>query len=143
MSQENVELVRAACEWANRTRDFDIGDLIHPDFEWHTRQDLPDAGARKGNEGVVRLRAEWVEAFEDFRINVEDWIDGGDQVVTVSRLRGRIRGTGHELDVPETQVSAELVMSIMPPVGLPASEPIASTRRAEASVPGQPSLPIG
>ena len=104
MSQENVALVRAACEWANRTRDFDIGDVIHPDFEWHTRQDLPDAGARKGYEGVARLRAEWVEAFEDFRIDVEDWIDGGDRVVTVSRLRGRIRGTGHEVDVPETQV---------------------------------------
>jgi len=104
MSQKNVELVRAAYEWGNRTRELDLADVIHPNFEWHTRVDLPDAGSRKGHEGLVRLRAEWTEAFEDFHVELDELIDAGDCVIVVSRLCGRPRDGSHELDLRETQV---------------------------------------
>ena len=70
MSQENVEIVRSIYEdW--KRGDFSLMDresewreVFEPDFEWHTRADLPDAGVRKRYEGIVRLRDEWVDAFE-------------------------------------------------------------------------------
>jgi len=104
MSTENVEFVRAAYDWGNRKRELDLADVIHPDFEWHTRADLPDAGVRKGYEGMVRLRAEWVEAFEDFHVELDELIDAGNCVIVVSRLCGRPRDGKQELDLRETQV---------------------------------------
>jgi ketosteroid isomerase-like protein len=79
-------------------------DVFEPDFEWHTREDLPDAGVRKGYEGATRLRAEWVEAFDDMHVDLDELIDAGDYVVAVTRLCGCVRGSAHELDVQETQV---------------------------------------
>jgi hypothetical protein len=40
MSTENVEFVRAAYDSGNRKRELDLADVIHPDFEWHTRADV-------------------------------------------------------------------------------------------------------
>jgi ketosteroid isomerase-like protein len=80
-------------------------DVFEPGFEWHTRPDLPDAGVRKGYEGAVRLRDEWVETFDDFHIDLDELIDAGDHVIAVTRLCGSMRGSGHQLDVQETQVS--------------------------------------
>jgi ketosteroid isomerase-like protein len=104
MSQENVEIVLAAYEWGSQRRELNLNDVLEQDFEWHTRRDLPDAGVRKGGEGVARLREEWVEAFEDFHVDVDEVIDAGDHVVAVTRLCGCLRGSGHELDLEETQV---------------------------------------
>jgi ketosteroid isomerase-like protein len=104
MSQANVELVRAAYEWGNRKRELDLANVLHPDFEWYTRVDLPDAGPRKGHEGVTRLRAEWVDAFDDFHVELDELIDAGDCVIAVSRLCGRPREGSHELEVRESQV---------------------------------------
>jgi len=104
MSQENVEIVLAAYEWASQRRELKLGDVLEQDFEWHTRRDLPDAGVREGPEGAARLREEWVEAFEDFHVDVDEVIDAGDLVVAVTRLCGCLRGSGQELDLAETQV---------------------------------------
>ena len=110
MSQENVELVRSIYALFERG-DFSLMDresewhgVFEPDFEWHTRDDLPDAGVRKGYEGIVRLRDEWVESFDDMHIDVNELIGFGDDVIAVTRLCGCMRGSGYELDVEETQV---------------------------------------
>lgn len=100
----NVALVLAAYEWGNRKRELELDEVFAADFEWHTRDDLPDVGVRKGQEGVRRLRAEWVEAFDDFHVELDELIDAGDSVIAVTRLCGSLRGSGHQLDVQETQV---------------------------------------
>jgi ketosteroid isomerase-like protein len=48
MSQQNVEIVRAGYQWFNRTHEVDV-DALHPDFEWHTRDDLPDSATQRGS----------------------------------------------------------------------------------------------
>jgi ketosteroid isomerase-like protein len=104
MSQENLDLVLAAYEWGSQRRELNLNEVFERDFEWHTRRDLPDAGVRKGREGVARLREEWIEAFEDFHVDVDEVIDAGDRVVAVTRLCGCLRGSSQELDLQETQV---------------------------------------
>jgi ketosteroid isomerase-like protein len=79
-------------------------DVCEPRFEWHTRDDLPDAGVRKGYEGAVRLRDEWVEAFDGMHVALDELIDAEDHVIAVVRLCGCLRGSGHQLEVQETQV---------------------------------------
>src|SRR5690348_11920005 len=104
MSQENIEIALAAYEWASERRELDLNDVLEHDFEWHTRRDLPDAGVRKGRDGAARLREEWVEAFEDFHVDVDEIIDAGDHVVAVTRLCGCLHGSGKEVALEETQV---------------------------------------
>jgi len=107
---ENLDLVRSLYAPLERG-DFSLMDresewhqVFAPDFEWHTRDDLPDAGVRKGYEGTVRLRDEWVQNFDEMHIEVDELIGAGDIVIAVARLCGCLRGSGHELDVEETQV---------------------------------------
>src|SRR4051794_7763954 len=104
MSQENVEIVRAGYEEFNRTHQ-PAAEALHPEVEWHTAADLPDSAAHRGTDGIARLFAEWTSSFDDFRGDIEEIIDGGDEiVVVVIRLRGRLRGSSEEVELPETHV---------------------------------------
>jgi ketosteroid isomerase-like protein len=107
---ENLDLVRSLYaplergDFSLMDREPEWHDVFAPDFEWHTRDDLPDAGVRKGYDGIVRLRDEWVQNFDEMHIEVDELIGAGDIVIAVARLCGCLRGSGHELDVEETQV---------------------------------------
>jgi ketosteroid isomerase-like protein len=104
MSQENVERVRRAYELYSETQQPDY-ELLHPDVEWHTAQDLPDSTTHRGHDGVAALYAEWIGSFEGFRVEVEEVIDGGDEaVIVVTRLRGRFGGGNEEVDLVEMHV---------------------------------------
>jgi ketosteroid isomerase-like protein len=103
MSRENVELVRAGYGEFSGTGHSPLW-LFDPEIEWHTRVDLADAGSRKGHEGILRLRAEWIDAFEGFHLELDELIDAGDCVVAVTRLCGRPRGGSQDLELHETQV---------------------------------------
>ena len=59
MSQENVEIVRAAFEAFNRG---DIGashEFWDPEIEWHHRSMVPEAGVYRGQGGAYGL-VEWL-----------------------------------------------------------------------------------
>jgi ketosteroid isomerase-like protein len=107
---ENLDLVRSIYttwergDFSLMDREPEWHDVFAPDFEWHTRGDLPDAGVRTGYEGAVRLRDEWVQNFDDMHIEVDELIGAGDNVIAIGRLCGCLRGSGHELDIEETQV---------------------------------------
>jgi ketosteroid isomerase-like protein len=102
MSQENVEIVRAAWNgWLRRDMDalaecFDsdiVYDLTH--FrEW------PDRIAR-GSAAVRRLLTEWLEVWESLEAGVDEFLaarDGRVVVLTWQRGRGRQSGLPMEFD---------------------------------------------
>jgi ketosteroid isomerase-like protein len=84
---ENLDLVRSLyADWDQGDfslvdRESEWRETFAPDFEWHTRDDLPDAGVRKGYEGAGRLRDEWVEAFDGMHVELDELIDAGDDVI--------------------------------------------------------------
>src|SRR5262249_58783862 len=57
------------------------------------------AGIRYGHEGFLRSTDEAREAFEDFQVEPEDFIDAGDTVVVPVRISGRGRGSGIETEI--------------------------------------------
>jgi ketosteroid isomerase-like protein len=104
MSQENVERVRRAYQLYDETQQPDY-ELLHRDVAWHTALDLPDSGTYRGHDGIAELYAEWIDSFEDFRVEVEEMIDdGADTVIVMTRLRGRFRGSTDEVDLIEAHV---------------------------------------
>ena len=99
MSQQNVEVVRRLFE-AQAQRDGDtIRELYHPSIEWDDISGLwGDWGARRGRDGVREGFASWFEAFEDVAFTAEHFLDAGEQVVVATRIQGRGRGSGVEVD---------------------------------------------
>jgi ketosteroid isomerase-like protein len=97
MSKENINLVRTIHEgWARG--DFRVGtDLRAPDYEWKQRPDAVEPGSLHGAAVGTALRRLF-EVWEDYRIEAEEYIDAGDEIVVVSRVRGIGRGSRVELD---------------------------------------------
>jgi ketosteroid isomerase-like protein len=103
VSQEDIELTRA--RWAR----FEVGGVdpnwYDPDVRWHLRADLPDSETLIGRDRLMRFFSDWWEAFRESRVDVEELIDGGEYVVAVLRVRGYLRGSDGEVDMPETWVT--------------------------------------
>ena len=67
----------------NRDRDVDalLDVLYDPDAVYHSRTDEPDTGVYRGREAIRGMMHMWLEMFEDFRFQMEEYIDAGDAVV--------------------------------------------------------------
>ena len=91
MSRENVEIVRRVYEALNRG-DWDaVFRDAHPDFEMTTQRG-PTAGTHKGREGVQGYGEDYIEAFDNFRVEPETFHETGDLVVVLVTRRGRPKG---------------------------------------------------
>jgi ketosteroid isomerase-like protein len=103
MSRENVELIQRVYQDFAETGEAVLWAL-DADAEWHTASDLPDSDVHRGHEAIAAFVREWVESFDEFRADVEEFIDRGENVVVPMVLNGRIRGTDQEVTLPETHV---------------------------------------
>ena len=96
MSQEYVEIVRAATEAGNNPEgvarlargDFDF-TFIDPEIEWDAtgvRDLVPDlADVYRGHEGVRIYWRRWFEAWRGLEFEVQDVLDAGDEIVVLIR----------------------------------------------------------
>ena len=95
MSQENVEIVRAAFEawepaWRSGADDLS-GLLAFLDDDLVCRFHMgPGSDTRHGIEGFLDLTSEWLEVFDDFTLSGEEFIDARDHVVVRLAQEGRV-----------------------------------------------------
>jgi|SRR5829696_7140961 len=100
MSQENVEVVRRGYIDLNR-RDIDTWlEAFHPDAEMYDLAGGPQAPARQGHDALRDWVATMDAIWEDGRHEPEEFIDAGDSVVVVLRVRARRRDIGVPFDMP-------------------------------------------
>jgi ketosteroid isomerase-like protein len=93
MSQENVELVRGAFEvLAAEGVDASLS-FFAPECVWYTTDRWLDGSAYRGHDGIRELDAAFAENFDDWRFEVRDIRDAQDQVVALTEMVGRIRGS--------------------------------------------------
>jgi len=98
MSQENVEIVRRIYDVVNVSGLAAVGDFLRADVELVPPPDWPEGGTVKGREQVREMARQWMETFEEFRVEPERYLDAGTETVVVYvRDRGRIRGTDTEI----------------------------------------------
>ena len=71
-------------------------DHLHPDVEWdNTGNSPPDHhGLIRGKAAVARIITEWVDAWDGYRIEVEEVIEAGDDVILVVAESGVGHGSG-------------------------------------------------
>ena len=101
MSQENVEIVRQGWDaWLRGDLPALLG-TFDPEVVWDTShfRDWPES-AYHGREGVERFLSEWLDVWDEYRVDLEDVIEVQDgRVVSVFRHRGKGRDSGVPMDL--------------------------------------------
>jgi ketosteroid isomerase-like protein len=105
MSQENLEIVGRGFAHFQATGDF-LDELVDPDFVWDMSKfrGWPEQQTYEGLDGARQFMRDWLEAWDDWELEVEAFHDAGDQVVAIIRQRGRAKSTGLEVDMHLAQV---------------------------------------
>jgi ketosteroid isomerase-like protein len=101
MSQENVEIMRRGFEDYLAT-----GEIrARADLVWDVSGlGWPDQQLYRGVEGANQFNAEWADAWDDWELEVEDYLDAGERIVVIINQRGRSKATGVPVDMRFAQV---------------------------------------
>ena len=94
MSQENVEIVRAAFDAWSRRDIASMLDLVDPEIVVVQPPDVPDAMTGHGRAGVMEAIAAWPEQWDDYQLEIVQIVDAGDHVAITTHQRGRGKGSG-------------------------------------------------
>ena len=103
MSRENAKLVRRDGDAINRR---DVGlleEIFHTDMEFHSALARSEGVVYRGTEGMLEYFRDVDTAWEDFRIDVADVREAGEQLIVVWRATATSR-SGVPLDQLIAQV---------------------------------------
>jgi ketosteroid isomerase-like protein len=105
MSEGNVAVVRQAWEAYQRRDNEAALALYDPEIEVDLRgEERVDARVYYGLEGVQEFFRDLHASFREMKVEVEEWIDAGDQVIAMVRSYGR----GKRSRVPVEMLEAHL-----------------------------------
>jgi ketosteroid isomerase-like protein len=96
VSQENVGLARVAFEHFRATGEPAL-HLTSAEAEVHDH-DIMDGEDYRGHAGVLRWLSDWAMAWSQFTMEPVEFIDAGDRVVVVLRMRATGRSSGVSID---------------------------------------------
>jgi ketosteroid isomerase-like protein len=92
MSEENVEIVREIYRAWERG-DFSSNEWADPEIEFHLRAG-PDEAVHHGVEAMGHAWREWLGAWDEFRVEVEKFLDLGDDILVLVKFGGRGKTSG-------------------------------------------------
>jgi ketosteroid isomerase-like protein len=97
MSRENVELVRRTIDAFNSEGVEAALAYMDPAIEWVGPPEWLEAALYEGHDGIRKIASLWDENFDEYRLDVERALDAGDHVVALVIQRGRIKGSGDQI----------------------------------------------
>lgn len=95
MSRENVDLTRTIYERFNQLGE-PPWEFFHPDVEFDA-SNVVGFGVLKGREQALSGLREYTAAWDEWRIEPEEFIDAGEQVLATVLDGGRLKASGDEL----------------------------------------------
>src|SRR4030095_11383356 len=101
MSEENVEIVRAAAAAANRGDLEAMLEYWTDDLDYRAAEGaLDDRGPIHGKDALRAFAQDWLDTFDEFKGEFVELIDAGDdKVIAVIRISGRAMLSGVEIDM--------------------------------------------
>jgi ketosteroid isomerase-like protein len=99
VSEHEIQALRRI--YAAMTRwDLDelIADVAH-DIEWTLPEPLPWGGTRHGHDGIEAFASVFRDHVDGTWADPDDFLDAGDRIVVLGRLRGQARATGQKFEV--------------------------------------------
>ena len=96
MSQENVEIARRAVDALNQSNLMVGGgdalptlrEFCDPDVEWDFSRRGVDPEIYHGHEGWLRIAEQFGDAWQELRLEIEEIIDAGNDVVLFTNMIG-------------------------------------------------------
>jgi len=107
MSQENFEIVRAAAAAASRG-DLDAWlEYWTDDLDFRAAEGAPDDhGPINGKDALRVFGQDWLDTFDEFKVEPVELIDtGDDNVIAVMRISGQAKLSGVETDMTYAELS--------------------------------------
>jgi ketosteroid isomerase-like protein len=98
MSQENVDVVQGAIAAYFRGDDQALREIAAADVTVTTRPDQPDVRDHRGVDGLIAFLGEWVDAWDDYSIEILHYRDLGNNVIATARQRGQGKRSGVPID---------------------------------------------
>ncbi len=102
MSQENVETVRQGFEHFVATGE-PLWAIFDEEVEVHDH-DTMDQGEYRRHAGVVRWLDDWAAAWSGFSMEPEEFLDAGERVVGVFRMKATGRSSGVAVERQDAMV---------------------------------------
>jgi ketosteroid isomerase-like protein len=105
MSEENVEIVREGYERFLATGEF-VEDITTDDFAWDMSNfhGWPEQQVYEGVDGARAFLTAWLDAWDDWQMEIEALRDSGDKVVALVRQRGTSKAAGLPVEMSFAQV---------------------------------------
>ena len=98
MAPGNADLIRPIYEEFSRGNFRLSFDVYHPHMEWGWSDEFPGlAGVYDDRRDPNPRLHSWLSAWEDWRVEVDDYLEIGDHVVVLASYRGRGKGSGVEI----------------------------------------------
>src|SRR3989475_11485448 len=100
MAQENVEIRNEAVRKfvaAFEDDDDSFRDTLHPAIEWYPIEE--NRTPTRGVEAAMWNRNQWLDTWEEHRLDVEEVIEDGNSVVALVHIQARGKRSGVEVDV--------------------------------------------
>jgi uncharacterized protein len=94
MSEANVEALRSGYAALNRGDLSVVLDLLDPEIEWHEPATSLEGGSHRGRDGFERFLRGWLESFDGFRVEPEQVVERGNELVVVVHQTGTGRSSG-------------------------------------------------
>jgi ketosteroid isomerase-like protein len=110
MSHENVAVVRRVIEaWNLNEQERDVAlervvPFLDPGVIFDATRRIINPKTYAGIEGIRAMLAERDEVWGEFRMEPDEFVDGGDRVVVIGRWVGKGRGSGVEVNQPIADV---------------------------------------
>ena len=99
MSHEHIEVVRRLFDYWEQGEWEASAELFDSDFESvFSATAFPDPGSYRGARSTLDAWRRWLEAWEEFSLELEETIPAGEGVVALNRLRGRGKASGIPVD---------------------------------------------
>ncbi len=105
MTVRDVEVIRRGYEHFSATGTFPAHQML-PDFVWDMSKfrGWPEQQIYEGIDGAQTFLRDWLEAWDDWAVELDALHDAGDKVVAVVRQYGRSKATGLAVDMTFAQV---------------------------------------
>jgi len=100
MGEAEVRELRRGYAALNRGDVSVVVSLLASEIEWHEPAPSPEAGTHRGRDSFERFLRGWIESFDGFRVEPEQVIERGDQLIAVVRQQGTGRSSGAQVEAP-------------------------------------------
>jgi ketosteroid isomerase-like protein len=98
MPELEIQALRRIYEALSRWDIDEFANDVTHDFEFILPETVPWGGTRHGHDGVAAFATIFRDHVEGQWADADDFIDAGELIVVLGRLRGRARASGEEFE---------------------------------------------